>query len=288
MIEEAREPIRQCLVRAERRLLERAVRREGAREGVEVAGEGVLAVDDRLAPAERAPEVVDVARVRTRLDPECERAGVRSDEHRDGACALRRLARRAELVARDVRGDDERAPRPRAPRSHPVGGRHQRRRAGEVGVLRLVDAAARPDAEQLVHEDADGLRVIPPRLGGDHEHPDRLGIDVGRAEEPRARRRGEGDDVLARRDDRHLLHPEARGELLGGDVSRRGELGESEGVLGNVGVETLDADGHGRRWSKAGATLASDPRTGGTQRRRTTAQMCMHGARRAVGVYGRE
>ena len=93
MVEEPREPVRERLVRLERRPLEHATRAEGARERVEVALDRVLPVDDRLAAVERAPEVVHVPGVRPALLAEEQRPWLRSDEHRDGARPLRRLSR---------------------------------------------------------------------------------------------------------------------------------------------------------------------------------------------------
>src|SRR5207244_13321650 len=129
------------LARSERRPLERPAGAERARERLEVARDRVLAVDDRLAAVEGAPEVVHVPGVRAALLLEHERARLRPDQHRDGARALRRLPRRADLVARDVRRDDERPPRAAAAGAYPVGWRHERGRAGVAGVLQLVDAA---------------------------------------------------------------------------------------------------------------------------------------------------
>ena len=111
-------------------------------------------------------------------------------------------------------------------------------------MLQLVHAAAPADAEEIVDEDADRLRVIDARLGRDDEHPDLFRIDVRRAEEPCPRRRRERHDVLAGRRDRHLAHTEARGELLGGYVPRRGEVRQAERVLRDVDGEPFDADAH--------------------------------------------
>ena len=75
-----------------------------------------MTVDLRLAPAERAPEVVDVC-ARGARDPDVDREqrGFSRDDHRDRAGALRRLAGGADAVARDVGADHERAAAPPAP-----------------------------------------------------------------------------------------------------------------------------------------------------------------------------
>jgi hypothetical protein len=115
---------------------------------------------------------VDVARVRPALLAERERLRLGPDEHRDRTGTLRRLTGGPKRVTGDIARDDERAAAAYAAGAYPVGRRHERRGTGVARVLQLVDAAARPDAEELVHEDADRLRVIDARLGRDQQHAD--------------------------------------------------------------------------------------------------------------------
>ena len=244
VIEEPRQAVGERFVGAEDRPLADAIRREGTGERLEVAVDGVLAVHQGLAPPDRTPEVVDVVGVRARLLVEGEGLRLGPDEHGDGAGALRRLAGRAERVARDVGGDDQGAPRPPAAGAYPVRRRHEPRSPGVAGVLQLVDAAAATDSEQLVHEDRDRLGVVDAGLGGDEEHADRLRVDVRRAEQPRAGTRRHGDDVLARRRDRHLLDPEPLRHLLGWDAPRARQRGERQRVGRDVDREALDTHRH--------------------------------------------
>jgi hypothetical protein len=139
---------------------------------------------------------------------------------------------------------DERATPPSAAGAHPVGGRHERGGARVARVLQLVDAAARPDAEEIVDEDADRLRMVDARLRRDEEHADLGGIDLCRAEEPRARRRRERDHVLARRRDRHLAHAESLRQLLRRHAARDREVAEAKCVLRHVHREPIDAHAH--------------------------------------------
>src|SRR5439155_344058 len=85
VVEHPRQAVTERLVRTEGRPFGGTARREGARQRREVALDGVLAVDQRLAAADRTPEVVDVVRVRPGLLAEDERARLRADQHRDRA-----------------------------------------------------------------------------------------------------------------------------------------------------------------------------------------------------------
>src|SRR6185503_3276982 len=79
VIEDPGEPIEKPLAVLQRRPLERAAAPERTGEGVEVAFDRELAVDQRLAPIERSPEVVHVRRMDTGLLREEKGARRRAD-----------------------------------------------------------------------------------------------------------------------------------------------------------------------------------------------------------------
>ena len=110
-----------------------------APERVEVARDGVMAIDHRVLAVERAPEVVDFRRIgaaQARLQREQPRP--RGDEQCHRACSLRRLAGAAQRVASDIGADHQGGAPARGARSDPVHRGEQSRGAAEAGVLRLV------------------------------------------------------------------------------------------------------------------------------------------------------
>src|SRR5262249_9050058 len=116
--------------------------------------------------------------------------------------------------------------------------------AAVARVLHLVDAALRSNAEELVHEDADRLRVVDAGLRRDDEHADLAWVDARRAQTPRRRRRGQRDDVLARCRQPHRLPPEPGRQLLRPPPPRLRQRRQRQRVLWRVAIELLDPDAH--------------------------------------------
>ncbi len=88
----------------------------GAGQRVEITLDGVVAVDQRLTPADRAPEVVHVS-AEDAAHPAVELQHLRliRDQHGHRAAALRGLAGGLQAIARDIRADDERRTPPALP-----------------------------------------------------------------------------------------------------------------------------------------------------------------------------
>jgi hypothetical protein len=215
---------------------------ERAGERIEVAVDGELPVDERLATIERPPEVPHVVGVHAGRRIERQEPRLGADDERRRARALRELGARAEVVAGDVGGDDERLAAARRAGAHPVDGHHDARRPAVARVLQLERAAARREAEQLVQEDARRLRVVDGRLGADDEEPDLVGRDAAGAQRARRRVRAERHRVFPRRGHRHRERAEPDGYLLGRDAARGGETVERQRVPRDEDAQLIDTD----------------------------------------------
>jgi hypothetical protein len=194
---------------------------------------------DGLQRRRRPHHVVDLARRHAAPRVERQDARVLGHRERDRARALGGLGGVAEEPPRHVGHDDQRPP-PRV-RAHPGRRQLQRRGAAVTGVFHLDVAAARPQAEVVVHVRAHRLGEVDAGLGGDDEEvdaapvaavderPRRVGRQRHRIFEGGRQRSAEEADAV----DGALALP-ARPR----DVDRR------DGQRAAIDVEVVDADGH--------------------------------------------
>ena len=212
--------------------------RPGPGESIEVGGHRQGTVDDRGRRIVRAPEVIDVGRVETRDRFDLEQLRIRRHEHRHGTGALSGLTGGVELVAGDIRGDDE----------HPLTGRPgddadgglQCGRRRIAGLFDLDDPHLRRQVEQRVHGHAGGLRLVDARFGGEQHGADALGPAA--LDDRRSGRGGHGDDVLIGSREAELVLAEAEVELRRIGAVRLGEVIEPDDMVAGGQFDVVDAD----------------------------------------------
>ncbi|OEI67182.1 hypothetical protein Cus16_3189 [Curtobacterium sp. ER1/6] len=234
LVEGHADVLRELPVRLERHLRERLVVHEprdvlvrraalrgqvvpGPDEGVDVGAHRQPAVDECGRPVVRPPEVVDVGGedARGRFDLDEVRVGGHQD--RGGAGALGGLGGGVDVVARDVRRDDEHALVRRA--GDDAEGELHGGGPAVAGLLQLDHADVVRQAEQPVHVDAGGLRLVDAGLGREEHRADALDAVAV-------------DDLL-RGGGTH------RDDVLVGGGHAEGVLSDADVVLGRVDAEAL-------------------------------------------------
>ena len=207
-------------------------------ERIEVRRHRQGTIDDRGRRIVRAPEVIDIGRVQARDRFDLQQLRIRRDEHRHGAGALSGLTGGVELIAGDIRSDDEHALFGRTRDDADGGLQGGGRRI--AGLFDLDDAHLRRQVEQRVHRHARGLRLVRARLRGEQHRPDALGAAA--LDDARDGRGGHGDDVLIGSREAELVLAEAEAELGRIGFVRPGEVVESDDMMGRGQFDVVDAD----------------------------------------------
>ena len=127
------------------------------------------------------------------------------NEHGHGAAALGRLAGAAQVIAGDIRADDQRL-LARIPLDD--GQRQLQTRGGRItGLLEFDHPAPRRQIQKTMHEQTGGFGLVHAAFRAEQQQFEVLRSDLVQHRLCRARR--QGDDILVRWGDRHFFLAQA-------------------------------------------------------------------------------